>query len=73
MMTHMQPFGFMWGNFEPEAEPVLTVRLSGFDSRQVQMTGRRDVLWREFFTGDGGQACQAARAGFALWSPQGKD
>lgn len=68
-MTHMQGIGFMYGDLEAPVEQTITVRLTGFDGREKIMVGYRDVLWREFFTGNGGRACQAERAGFALWQP----
>jgi hypothetical protein len=65
----MQGIGFMYGDLDAEPEETIVVRLTGFGGRQKIMAGLRSVLWREFFTGNGGRACQAERAGFALWQP----
>ena len=66
----MQSFGFMFGNFAPEIEDIVTVEMKGFDGRRVISTGYRDVIWREFFRGDGGPACAAkSHAGFETWRP----
>lgn len=58
--------------FTPEDEaPVIRVKLTGFDGRTRVMTGRRDVLWREFMQGDGGpgNSLVTKPCGWARWSP----
>lgn len=63
-MTHM--------HLAPEeVVPVIRVKLTGFDGRTRVLTGRRDVLWREFMQGDGGPGNELCTkpCGWALWTP----
>jgi len=63
-MTHMH-------HDAEELAPVIRVLLTGFDGRKRVMTGRFDVLWREFMQGDGGPGNSICTkpCGWASWVP----